>query len=104
MILHINFSNCSSQEIYDTMRRITDYLATQPAGSVLALTDFGGISVDRPILDMMKELAVFHKPFVKKSALVGTLSLPAEFKDGVGIYSRREFGIFATREDALKWL
>lgn len=104
LTLHVNFSNCSAREIYHQMRRVTDCISTQPRGSVLALTDFAGLSVETPILSMMKELAVLNKPFVKKSALTGTFRLPREFKDGLGIYSQREFGIFATREEALRWL
>jgi len=47
---------------------------------------------------------VFDKAFVKKSALVGILSLPREFHNEMEKFSRRDFAIFGTREDALQWL
>jgi hypothetical protein len=52
----------------------------------------------------MKETAVFDKQFVKKSALIGTASLPKEFYEQMKSFSRRELPIFATREEALAWL
>jgi hypothetical protein len=52
----------------------------------------------------MKETAVFDKPFVKKSALIGTEDLPIAFYDELKSYSRRELLIFKTREEALDWL
>ena len=52
----------------------------------------------------MKETAVFDKPFVKKSALIGTQSLPKNFYEEMARYSRRELLIFQTREEALAWL
>ena len=52
----------------------------------------------------MKESAVFDKPFVKKSALIGTASFPREFYEELKSFSRRELVIFKTREEALAWL
>jgi hypothetical protein len=52
----------------------------------------------------VKENAVFDKPFVKKSALIGTEDLPASFYDELKSSSRREQLIFETREEALDWL
>jgi len=42
----------------------------------------------------IKETAVFGKPFVEKSALIGTLSLPHEFYDEMESFSRRDFEVF----------
>ena len=47
---------------------------------------------------------MFDKPFVKKSALIGTETLPKEFYEQMKIFSRRELPIFKTREEALAWL
>jgi hypothetical protein len=52
----------------------------------------------------MKDTAVFDKPFVRKSALLGTEDLPASFYDELKSFSRRELLIFKTREEALAWL
>ena len=71
---------------------------------VLILTDFAGGSFNRDALLAMKETAVFDKPYVKKSALIGTGSLPREFYEGMKSFSRRELPIFSSRKEGLKWL
>ena len=62
------------------------------------------LAAEPEALRAIQETAVFDKPFVKKSALIGTLSLPREFYDEMKSFSRREFAIFSTREEALQWL
>jgi len=79
-------------------------VTVNPPGSVLVLTDFTGASFDRDALRAMKETAVFDKPFVKISALIGTESLPRDFYEDMTQFSRRELVIFKTREEALDWL
>ena len=103
-ILLADFSNCSANEVEEIARAAPDYITVQPRNSVLVLTDFSGAAFDRDALQAMKETAVFDKPFVKKSALVGTEDLPASFYDELKSYSRRDLLIFKTREEALNWL
>jgi hypothetical protein len=59
---------------------------------------------DRDALRVMKETAVFDKPFVKKSALIRAESLPQQFYEDMKNFARRELPIFASREEALAWL
>ena len=103
-ILLVDFSNCSANEVEEIARAAPDYITVQPRNSVLVLTDFTGAAFDRDALRAMKEAAVFDKPFVKKSALIGTQALPASFYDELKSYSRRELLIFKTRARALDWL
>ena len=103
-ILQVDFSNCSANEVEEIARAAPDYITVQPRRSVLVLTDFTGAAFDRDALRAMKEAAVFDKPFVRKSALLGTEDLPASFYDELISFSRRELLIFKTREEALDWL
>jgi hypothetical protein len=103
-ILLVDFSNCPANEVERIARAVPDYVTVNPRGSVLVLTDFSGASFDRDALRAMKETAVFDKPFVKKSALLGTESLPAQFYEELISFSRRELVILKTREEALDWL
>ena len=103
-ILLVDFSNCPADEVEKIARTVPDYVTVQPLGSVLALTDFTGASFDRDAIHAIKETAVFDKPFVKKSALIGTEDLPASFYDELKTFSRRDLLIFKTREEALAWL
>jgi len=79
-ILFVDFSKCSAAEVEKTSRKVPDYVTVEPRGSVLVLSDFTGASFDKDALRTMKETAVFDKPFVKKSALIGTQSLPRRTK------------------------
>ena len=103
-ILLVDFSNCSANEVEEIARAVPDYVTVNPHGSVLVLTDFTEAAFDRDALRAMKETAVFDKPFVKKSALIGTQSLPRGFHEAMTSYSRRDLMIFKTREEALDWL
>jgi len=103
-ILMVDFSNCPADEVEEIARAVPDYVTVNPHGSVLVLTDFTGAAFDRDALRAMKETAVFDKPYVKKSALIGTESLPRDFYEDMTRFSRRELPIFKTREEALDWL
>lgn len=81
-ILLVDFSNCPADELEKVARRVPDYVTSEPLGSVLVLTDFTGAKFDRDAIRAIKETAVFDKPFVKKSALVGIEGLPASFHGG----------------------
>ena len=103
-VLLVDFSNCPAREVERITRLVPDHVTVQPRGSVLVLTDFTRAAFDRDALWAMKETAVFDKPFVKKSALIGTETLPKDFYEDMTRFSRRELPIFKTREEALAWL
>ena len=100
-ILLVDLSNCSAREAEETTRRVPDLVTAEPPSSVLILTDFKGSTFDAAALRAIKETAVFDKPFVKKSALIGTLSLPREFSSEFdGMVEHIAGGLFVTRETA----
>ena len=103
-VLLVDFSNCPANEVEEIARAVHDYVTVNPRGSVLVLTDFTGAAFDRDALRTMKETAVFDKPFIKKSALIGTETLPRDFYEDMTRFSRRELPIFKTRREALDWL
>ena len=103
-VLLVDFSNCSANEVEETARAVPGHVTVEAPDSVLVLTDLTGAAFDRDALRAMKETAVFDKPFVKKSALIGTEDLPTSFYDELRTFSRRELLIFKTREEALAWL
>jgi hypothetical protein len=106
-ILLLDLSNCAAAEVEKVFRAVPDLVTTQPRGSLLILTDFTGASFDQDAILVMKETAVFDKPYVRKSAWIGVAKFPQVFSDlseNLGSFSRREFRIFDTREEALAWL
>jgi hypothetical protein len=103
-ILLVDLSGCSATELEKTIRSLPEIVTTRPRGSVLILTDFGGASLDLEAIRTLKETAVFDKPYVKKSAWVGTERIPKVFSDELRKFSRRDFPVFESREEALSWL
>ena len=103
-ILQVDFSQCTAEQVQKVAQEVADYVTVRPRDSVLVITDFTGASFNKDALRTMKETAVFDKPFVKKSALIGTETLPRQFYEDLKTFSRRVLPIFESREEALEWL
>lgn len=100
----IDFSHCSAKEMLPLLDQVRADIARHPPGTVLTLADFAGAEVDKKVATRIKEVLVFDRPYVKKSALVGAESLPHVFYENFKTFSQRELPIFKTREEALEWL
>lgn len=100
----MDLTNCLASQVQEIVRAVPDLVTTQPRGSVLLLSDFTGASFDEEAVRVMKEAAVFDKPFIKKTAWVGAEDLPEQYASSIENYSRRNFPTFETREEALEWL
>jgi hypothetical protein len=103
-ILLIDLSNCSPDEVGKIFAAVPELVTTRPYSSVLILSDFAGASFDREAIRVMQQTAVFDKPYVKKSAFVGTEDFPQGFAENLSSFSLRKFPVFKTREEALAWL
>jgi hypothetical protein len=103
-VLILDLSNCSAAEVENIFRAVPDVVTTLSRGSVLILSDFTGASFNQEAIRVMKETAVFDKPYVKKSAWAGAENFPQELSENLSSFSRREFVVFKTREEALAWL
>ncbi len=103
-ILVVDCCNCSVEELGKIARIVPRYVTAEPRGSVLVLADFTGAKFDKKIIETIKPVLVFDRPHVKRSAWVGTESLPKVFYEHMKTFSQRELPMFKTREEALEWL
>jgi hypothetical protein len=103
-ILLIDVSHCSAAEVEKIFRAVPKLVIPRPLGSVLILTDFTGAFFDSEAIRAMEEAAVFDKQHVRKSAWARSEKFPQGFCENLSRFSRREFPIFKTREEALAWL
>ncbi len=103
-ILLLDFTHCKKKEMLLLMNDIRGTVAEQSKDSLLALADFTEAEVDKEVATRIKEVLVFDRPYVKRSAWVGTESLPRVFYENFKAFSRRDFPTFTTREEALEWL
>jgi len=104
VIYLIDFTNCSAKELLLLLDQVRADIARREPGSVLTLADFGGAQIDKNVATRVKEILVLDKPFVKRSAWVGTESLPHVFYEHFKSFSQRELPLFKTREEAMDWL
>ncbi len=103
-VLLIDVSNCSAEEVEKVSRLVPSYVTAEPKGSVLLLADFTGVRLDKKAMEVLKPSLVFDRPYLKRSAWVGTESIPKVFYEQLKSFSRRELTSFKTREEALEWL
>jgi hypothetical protein len=100
----IDFSQCSRDEMLTLLNDIQDTVGEEARGSVLILADFHGAQVDKAVATRMKEVLVFDRPYVRRTAWVGTEGLPKVFYENFKTFSQRDFPTFKTREEALESL
>ena len=103
-IYSIDFSRCSEKEMLLLLDKVRADVARHERGSLLTLADFTGAEVDKVVATRIKEVLVLDRPYVKRSAWVGTESLPHVFYEHFKSFSQRELPSFKTREEALEWL
>ncbi|HET7209811.1 MAG TPA: hypothetical protein VFI95_24780 [Terriglobales bacterium] len=103
-ILLIDFSHCTTEEMFPLLDDVQRLVAKSPRGSLLTLADFTSAQIDKATATRIKEVLTLDRPYVKRSAWVGTESLPKVFYENFKAFSRREFPTFKTREAALEWL
>lgn len=103
-IFLLDFSHCHGKDMMVLLDQVRADVARHAPGSVLTLADFSGAKIDKVVATKIKEVLVLDRPYVKKSAWVGTDSLPHVFYENFKNFSQRDFPTFETREEAMEWL
>jgi hypothetical protein len=103
-ILLADATNLSADELVQLSPLALSRITAEPRGSVLLLADFSGSKVDKKSLEALKPALVLDRPYLKRSAWVGTENLPKVFYEHLKSFSQRELPLFKTREEALDWL
>jgi hypothetical protein len=103
-IFMIDFSHCAAKEMMLLLDQVRLDVARHRPGTALTLADFSGAQVDKNVATRIKEVLVRDRPYVRRSAWVGTEGLPRVFYENFKSFSQREFPTFKTREEALDWL
>jgi hypothetical protein len=103
-ILLTDLSHANAHEMLLLVKEVRATVAQHPRGSLVTLGDFTGAIVDHEVAMKMKEVLTLDRPFVKKTAWVGTESIPHAFMENFHTFSQREIATFKTREEAMDWL
>jgi hypothetical protein len=99
-----DLSQCTAKEILVLLDLIRADISRHALGSLLTLTDFTGAQIDKEVATQAKKILVLDRPYIKKSAWVGTESLPHVFYENFKSFSQRDLPAFKTREEAMEWL
>jgi hypothetical protein len=103
-IFLIDFRHCAAKELLVLLDLVRADIARHAPGSVLTLVEVAGAEIDKTIATRIQEVLVLDRPYVKRSAWVGTESLPHVFFEHFKTFSQRELPTFKTREEAMEWL
>jgi len=103
-ILLLDFSHANAHEMQLLLEYGRATVAKQPHDSLVTLADFTGATVDHAVSMKIKEVLTLDGPFVKKTAWVGTASIPHAFMENFHTFSQREIVTFKTRDEAMDWL
>jgi hypothetical protein len=103
-ILVLDFTHCRAKQILPLLDMIRATVARHEPGSLRILADFAGAEINKEVARRAQEVLVLDRPYVKRSAWVGTESVPNVFYEHFKSFSQRELPTFKTREEAMDWL
>jgi hypothetical protein len=103
-IFLIDVTHCAKKEMMVLLELIRADIARHAPGSLLTLVDITDAEVDKDVATRIKEVLVLDRPYVKRSAWVGTETVPHIFYEHFKNFSQRELPTFKTREEAMEWL
>jgi hypothetical protein len=103
-ILLLDFSHATIPQMQLLLEHVRMTVAQHARESVVTLADYTGAEIDHAVAMKIKEVLTLDHPFVKKTAWVGTESIPHAFLENFHTFSRREIVTFKTREEAMEWL
>jgi hypothetical protein len=103
-ILLSDFSHANAHEMQLLLEQLRITVAQHARESLVTLADFTGATVDHAVATKIKEVLTLDRPFVKKTAWVGSESIPNAFMENFQTFSQREIVTFKTREEAMDWL
>ena len=103
-IFVIDFSRSTAKEMLLLLDQVQADVTRHAPGSMRILSDFAGAEIDKDVAQKIKKVLVLDRPYVKRSAWIGTESLPHVFYENFKSFSQRELPIFKTRDEALEWL
>lgn len=102
-ILLADFSHANAHEMLLLLEYLRSVVAQHHQESVV-LADYTGATVDHEVAMKIKEVLTLDRPFVKKTAWIGTEVIPHAFMENFQNFSQRKIVTFKTREEAMDWL
>ncbi|HEX3045698.1 MAG TPA: hypothetical protein VHY08_13155 [Bacillota bacterium] len=99
-----HFSIRTKEELKEIINQSKAYLAKQPLGSALILTNVTNLNFDTEIIKLFMESTTSNKPYVMAGAIVGISGLQNIGLNAITRTALREIHSFDTEADAMDWL
>jgi len=103
-IYMLDCSDCKPEEIVLIIDECARQVQSRPEKSVRTLTIAGGGRFDNQVLQKLKDLTQGNAPYVDKAAVVGITGLYKVVMNTIKLFSKREFHLFDSVEDAKDFL
>lgn len=103
-ILHINWSNATSEEMLAAIDDAKAIIAKQPLASVRTLTTVDGAQMNRNVTDVLKDYVAHNKPYVLAGAVVGLNDLKMIAFNFVNRVTGRTLRAIDNVDAAKEWL
>jgi hypothetical protein len=103
-ILFCDYSHATANQMQLLLEHVRITVAKHARESLLTFADFTGAEIDRTVATKIKEVLTLDRPFIKKTAWVGTDEIPHALLEGFHTFSQRDIATFKTRGEALDWL
>ena len=103
-ILVLDFSHATAAQMQLLLEHVRVTVARHGHEALMTLADFTGAEVDRAAATRIKEVLTLDRPFVKKTAWIGTEGIPHALLEGFHQFSQRQITTFKAREEAMDWL
>ena len=103
-IFQLDCSNCKPADIHLIIDECARVVRSRPPKSVRTLTIAGGGAFDQEVVGKLKELTKGNEPYVMKSAVVGITGLYKVVLLAVSAFSKREFHLFDSVDEARDFL
>jgi hypothetical protein len=103
-ILLVDLSHAKVPEVLLLQDLARNTIAQHRGESLLTLGDFTDAEIDRAVATKIKEVMTLDRPYVRKTAWVGTESIPHAFLENFEHFSQRKIIVCKTREEAMERL
>lgn len=99
-ILLLDFSGLVPEELETLVGEAKQIIHAEPEASVLTLTKVDGARFNSATVSLLKKFAKANEPYVKRAAIVGLEGLQKFVLDAVSKFTRREFYVCGTVDEA----
>ena len=103
-IFVLNFAYDNIEEAVPLIEECAEQVRKRPQNSVLTLTIVEKGKFNTELVEYLKELTKGNSPFVRKAAVVGIEGLYKVVISAISIFSKRDFKLFDSREEAVRYL